>query len=525
MGKNKKKLPNKATAASPRPTDDGGLQNGVSETANEPITNGQTDKNATSETTESDKEEHETISQKAPATSTDEASNDLTAKLADLALRLSERDAELAEKESLLKAHKDTDTQQKALEEAKLQVEEQNAKLSARIKELENTAHVSSAPNGSAHPQNDEVVQLQAQLKAVEQERDTNKASYDALLSKLGGMKSVFSKMKDAQTELEETKEVLNKLTEDKLSLTSEIDTLKKDALSKDLLVEKLTTESNDLNNECDKLSQSLTLLRRESQLANEGLQDDKYQLENEKSKLLKRVSEYKSELNELQLSFDEAQIENKNLTLIIDELKEKAKSSEDAVASVKAVVAHKEKQAQEKQSEFEAIQAQLEMQLKDLSELKATADAEIEALKSQLAEKSATIEELSKDQEKIKGLEADVHNKQLHIGKLRHEAIILNEHLKKSLTMLKQQLTSSDNTIDKELISNVILQFLQFPRGDTKKFESLQLISALLGWDPDRKMQAGLTHSSTPARSGNKDDGRQSFVSLWTDFLEKESS
>ena len=58
---------------------------------------------------------------------------------------------------------------------------------------------------------------------------------------------------------------------------------------------------------------------------------------------------------------------------------------------------------------------------------------------------------------------------------------------------MLKQGGENGSNkTIDKELISNIIISFLQFPRGDTKKFEALNLISALLEWDELQKISAG---------------------------------
>ncbi|KAK7677119.1 hypothetical protein QCA50_019933 [Cerrena zonata] len=81
---------------------------------------------------------------------------------------------------------------------------------------------------------------------------------------------------------------------------------------------------------------------------------------------------------------------------------------------------------------------------------------------------------------------------------------------------MLKQQSNNTNNTIDKELISNVIVSFLQFPRGDSKKFEALQLISALLEWDELRKVQAGLSHNQQSSANANRnEDGkpaRQSF-------------
>lgn len=91
---------------------------------------------------------------------------------------------------------------------------------------------------------------------------------------------------------------------------------------------------------------------------------------------------------------------------------------------------------------------------------------------------------------------------------------------------MLKQQLSSLRNAVDRELISNLFISFLQFPRGDTKKFETLQLISALLEWDQEQRVNAGLSHRTpNKADQGHDERPKQSFVSLWTDFLEREST
>jgi hypothetical protein len=39
------------------------------------------------------------------------------------------------------------------------------------------------------------------------------------------------------------------------------------------------------------------------------------------------------------------------------------------------------------------------------------------------------------------------------------------------------------EDNVDKQIITNYFLHFLGLDRSDPKKFEALQLISALLGW------------------------------------------
>ena len=92
---------------------------------------------------------------------------------------------------------------------------------------------------------------------------------------------------------------------------------------------------------------------------------------------------------------------------------------------------------------------------------------------------------------------ETEVKEKNLLIGKLRHEAVILNDHLTKALRQLKRG--KQDDNIDKcastmfvscllltlfrQLISNHFLHFLALERTDPRKFQILQIISALLSW------------------------------------------
>jgi hypothetical protein len=73
--------------------------------------------------------------------------------------------------------------------------------------------------------------------------------------------------------------------------------------------------------------------------------------------------------------------------------------------------------------------------------------------------------------------------------------AVILNEHLTKALRLLKR--ASPSSTVDKQVITNFLLQFLSLPREDTKRFEILNLISSLLEWTDEQRQKAGLARST----------------------------
>jgi hypothetical protein len=92
-----------------------------------------------------------------------------------------------------------------------------------------------------------------------------------------------------------------------------------------------------------------------------------------------------------------------------------------------------------------------------------------------------ATAESTQKELERALPFEKEVKEKNLLIGKLRHEAVTLNEHLTKALRILKKG--RPEDNVDRQIITNYFLHFLAIDRSDPKKFEALQLISALLGW------------------------------------------
>lgn len=105
--------------------------------------------------------------------------------------------------------------------------------------------------------------------------------------------------------------------------------------------------------------------------------------------------------------------------------------------------------------------------------------------------------------------LEQEVKEKTLLIGKLRHEgvyyllpvllhiahdlisAVIINEHLKEALRRLRRGATNTN--VDRRLVTNILLTFLNTPREDTKRFEILGLLSSILSWSDEERVRAGL--------------------------------
>ena len=114
------------------------------------------------------------------------------------------------------------------------------------------------------------------------------------------------------------------------------------------------------------------------------------------------------------------------------------------------------------------------ESQINDLRKQVQTAEEASKAAK-------ASVEATQKELERALPFEKEVKEKNLLIGKLRHEAVTLNEHLTKALRILKKG--RPEDNVDRQIITNYFLHFLAIDRSDPKKFEALQLISMLLGW------------------------------------------
>lgn len=66
-----------------------------------------------------------------------------------------------------------------------------------------------------------------------------------------------------------------------------------------------------------------------------------------------------------------------------------------------------------------------------------------------------------------------------------------MNEHLKEALRRLRRG--SANTSVDRRLVTNILLTFLCTPREDTKRFEMLGLLASILSWSDEERMRAGL--------------------------------
>lgn len=128
----------------------------------------------------------------------------------------------------------------------------------------------------------------------------------------------------------------------------------------------------------------------------------------------------------------------------------------------------------------------------------------QVKAAEEAAASSKSTLEAMQKELERALPFEKEVKEKNLLIGKLRHEAVTLNEHLTKALRILKKG--RPEENVDRQIVTNYILHFLAIDRSDPKKFEALQLIASLLNWnDGTFAPRCRLIHTDFTQNNENK--------------------
>jgi hypothetical protein len=93
--------------------------------------------------------------------------------------------------------------------------------------------------------------------------------------------------------------------------------------------------------------------------------------------------------------------------------------------------------------------------------------------------------------------------------------AVIMNEHLIEALRRLHRN--SSENSVDRALVTNVLLNFLSRPREDQKRFEMLSILANMLSWTDIEREKAGLQRSLGTVASSNSGGATSSFWSSRT--------
>ncbi|CEI96211.1 hypothetical protein RMCBS344292_10377 [Rhizopus microsporus] len=378
---------------------------------------------------------------------------------------------------------------------------------------------------------------------------------------------------KDLKRQITQLNITNNELSEEKEKLSSEKEELESqvESLERQLSDAKNNlTESENKGDSLYKEHQSLIgKLAHIKETLTPRLEQDK-QLREKVSELTNQLDTANQQLEDCQAQLNIKEQEHleeqerqqraiRNLSQQVEELRTKCEEYESMTMEMDVQCSQVQEKLQKTQTELEALKIKLAKEQAEresektsltnlqtvLEEFQATKDAEMQAaiehVQKQLdvAKKSwkeyeqraltaeVALEKYQQGVEKAERYEREIKEKNLLIGKLRHEAIILNEHLVEAMRKLKEE--ASEDSVDRQLISNLLIGFLNTPRGDRKRYDILTIIANVLHLTEEEKEQIGLLRPKqslgSPLPTAIEQPATESFTDAWISFLLKESS
>jgi myosin heavy subunit len=354
-----------------------------------------------------------------------------------------------------------------------------------------------------------DVDQLQTDLEESNNAKEAAEEQYQTLLGRVEKIKETLSdRLKRDKAELEEAKERIEELE-------AQNEELRGSAQSTGGDVEKLRDELQDANRELntlrsrnnlsaqnwgkekDEMARTVQHLKQELESTSNAMGEWEVIAMEERSvkeSMQDKVSELEEQVHSLRQGYESAASERDSNTTLVDNLQNALREIQEA-----------------RKRELREMVETTEEQLGRQKEL-------VQQAETRAKEAEETMDGLKTELERTAPFEKEVKEKNLLIGKLRHEAIVLNDHLTKALRYLKK--TQPEDNVDRyvdpsllttslsvanieyrQVVTNYLLQFLTLDRSDAKRFQVLQVIAGYLNWSDEDREKAGLAR---PGGGGN---------------------
>ncbi|KDQ09068.1 hypothetical protein BOTBODRAFT_117647 [Botryobasidium botryosum FD-172 SS1] len=371
---------------------------------------------------------------------------------------------------------------------------------------------------------------LEEELERTKEEKESLATQYRNLLAKLTTMRTTLgNKLKQDAEELDRREQLVQSLTAQNEDLESTVETLKSELIMSNSEAERASREIEAMRSRVleDSAQEAVGREREIHELRAELERCRVERDESERALLEERLAaeEARTSLQALEGELEALREENARCA---DELERERENSINLQSVLEDFQAGKEVELQNAVGEYDAQIRQLTHSLVEFKQRAFQAEAELDSSQT--------------NNKRVLDLEKEVKEKNLLIGKVRHEAVILNEHLTEALRRLRK--SSSDTNVDRRLVTNILLQFLNTPRADAKRFEMLTLLASILSWSDAEREKAGLqrsgsgglTPSFTPTPSTRKvssskgsENGKledtETFSQMWVEFLLKEAN
>lgn len=284
-----------------------------------------------------------------------------------------------------------------------------------------------------------ETSQLKSDLEETEAAKEHAEEQYHTLMGRVEKIKETLgSRLARDREELEEA----NKRVEE---LESQNEELQNGSQTYQDELEGLKTELQDATRE-------LSSLRSRSNLTQHNSLKEKEDLQRQLQHLREEAEAAKDAMGDWEVLAMEERSIRESLTEKTSALEEQVTTLRD---NYERAASDRDAQSQAVDSLQRALQEIQEARRKELREMVETSEEQLQAMKKLVKEADRRASEaealktsLQKELERTAPFEKEVKEKNLLIGKLRHEAIVLNDHLTKALRYLKK--TKPEDSIDR---------------------------------------------------------------------------
>lgn len=276
----------------------------------------------------------------------------------------------------------------------------------------------------------EEVSTIRSELEESESAKEHAQSQYQTLLGRVNTIKTTFTERFQAdRQELAEAKEQIDELESQNKDLNARV-------LELESSIERMKKES-------DEASKELSSLRNRHNLSQNNWIQEREDLIQQSRQLKDEAEAAKEAMGDWEVLAMEERSMRENLTERVRDLEEQFSSQKEAY---EIAVSDKDDQSQALEGLQRALQEVQEARRRELREMVESYEEQVQALKKLLqtsdtraVEAEASTGALEAELERLAPFEKEVKEKNLLIGKLRHEAIVLNDHLTKALRFLKK--------------------------------------------------------------------------------------
>lgn len=271
---------------------------------------------------------------------------------------------------------------------------------------------------------------LQEQLDEAREGKEHAEAQYRNLLGKVNTIKSQLGeRLKSDAEELAQTRSRIEELEDQNGQLQDEN--------------QRIASELSEATRQIEENARELSTLRNRSNLSQQNWVK-------EREELIEQEAYARAEFEEAKQAMHDWEVLAMEERSIREGLSDKVGDLEDQIANLREAYERAISERDTNNLTIEGLQRALqEIQVarkQELREIVENSQTQAEELRNQLrtyeqqaSEANAQLDATKKDLERVLPFEHEVKEKNLLIGKLRHEAVILNDHLTKALKFLKK--------------------------------------------------------------------------------------